>query len=57
MKRGQNIGYQGYLLLCPARGIGIVVMTGSDNGSTLANGLIRRAGEVYAWPPIGQLLD
>src|SRR5260221_9538709 len=34
--RGQNIGYQGYLLLFPATGQGIVVMTGSDNGTTLA---------------------
>lgn len=57
MKRGQNVGYQGYLLLCPTRGSGIVVMTGSDNGSTLANALIRRAEEVYRWPPIGPLQD
>src|SRR5215211_5968543 len=42
-KRGQNLGYQGYLILFPTRGEGIVVMTGSDNGSILADALIRRA--------------
>lgn len=57
MKRGQNIGYQGYLILFPARGQGMVVMTGSDNGSTLAEALIRRAGLVYGWPPVGHLAD
>ena len=57
MKRGQNVGYQGYLILFPATGQGMVVMTNSDNGSILAEALIRRAGEVYGWPSFGALAD
>lgn len=52
MKRGQNVGYQSYLLIFPAIGQGMVVMTGSDNGTTLAAALIRRAAAV-----LGSLLD
>ena len=47
MKRGQNIGYQSYVLLFPETGQGIVVLTGSDNGTTLATALIRRAAVIY----------
>jgi len=57
MKRGQNIGYQGYLLLFPATGQGIVVMTGSDNGTTLAEAIIRRAAIAYGWPALPPLGD
>jgi CubicO group peptidase (beta-lactamase class C family) len=57
MKRGQNIGYQAYMLIFPEVGQGIVVMTGSDNGTTLATALIRRAATVYRWPPLGALAD
>jgi CubicO group peptidase (beta-lactamase class C family) len=57
MKRGQNIGYQAYMLVFPETGQGMVVMTGSDNGTTLATALIRRAAAVYAWPPLGALAD
>jgi CubicO group peptidase (beta-lactamase class C family) len=57
MKRGQNVGYQAYLLLFPATGQGLVVMTNSDNGSTLAEALIRRAAKAYGWPPLGPLGD
>jgi CubicO group peptidase (beta-lactamase class C family) len=57
MKRGQNIGYQGYMLLFPATGQGMIVMTGSDNGTTLATVLIRRAATSLRWPPLGALLD
>jgi CubicO group peptidase (beta-lactamase class C family) len=57
MKRGQNVGYQGYLVLFPAEGQGMVVMTNSDNGSILAESLIRRAAQVYGWPPLGALAD
>jgi hypothetical protein len=32
-------------------------MTGSHNGSTLIEGIIRRAAEVNAWPPVGSLAD
>jgi hypothetical protein len=55
--RGQNVGYQGYLILLPAEGQGLVVMTNSDNGSILAEALIRRAAQLYGWPPFGPLPD
>ena len=57
MKRGQNVGFQGYLLIYPETGQGIVVMTDSDYGTTLAEALIRRAAAVYRWPPLGDLAD
>jgi CubicO group peptidase (beta-lactamase class C family) len=57
MKRGQNVGYQSYLLLFPVTGQGLVVMTNSDNGSRLAEALIRRTASVYRWPPLGALGD
>ncbi len=57
MKRGQNIGYQSFLILFPFLGQGMVVMTNSDNGTTLANALVRRAGQTYRWPPLGALMD
>jgi CubicO group peptidase (beta-lactamase class C family) len=57
MKRGQNVGYQAYMLIFPESGQGIVVMTRSDNGTTLATALIRRAAAVYRWPPLGELAD
>ncbi|MGE3284440.1 MAG: serine hydrolase domain-containing protein [Alphaproteobacteria bacterium] len=57
MKRGQNIGHQPYLLIFPHTGQGMVVMTGSDNGTTLSAALIRRAAAVYGWPPFGALPD
>lgn len=49
LKRGQNVGYQAYLVLLPGRGQGLVVMTNSDNGSILAEALIRRAADLYGW--------
>jgi CubicO group peptidase (beta-lactamase class C family) len=57
MKRGQNIGYQGYMLIFPETGQGMVVMTGSDNGTTLATAIIRRAATAFRWPPLGPLLN
>jgi len=57
MKRGQNVGYQAYLILLPGEGQGMVVMTNSDNGSILAEALIRRAAELYGWPALGALAD
>ena len=57
MKRGQNVGYQAYALVFPATGQGMAVMTGSDNGTTLASALIRKAARVFGWPPLGPLLD
>jgi CubicO group peptidase (beta-lactamase class C family) len=57
MKRGQNVGYQAYLILLPAEGKGMVVMTNSDNGSILADALIRRAATLHGWPRLGALAD
>jgi CubicO group peptidase (beta-lactamase class C family) len=57
MKRGQNVGYQGYLLLYPGTGQGLVAMTGSDNGSLLAAALIARAATAYNWPTLPKLAD
>lgn len=57
MKRGQNVGYQSYMMIFPETGQGIVVMTGSDHGTTLATALIHRAAVVYGWPPFGELPD
>jgi CubicO group peptidase (beta-lactamase class C family) len=57
MKRGQNVGYQSYLILLPGQGQGLVVMTNSDNGSILAEALIRRAAEIYGWPALPALAD
>jgi CubicO group peptidase (beta-lactamase class C family) len=57
MKRGQNVGYQSYLILIPGQGQGMVVMTNSDNGSILAEALIRRAAQVFAWPALPALAD
>jgi hypothetical protein len=45
------------MLLFPESGQGIVVLTGSDNGTTLATALIRRAAAAYQWPQLGPLLD
>ena len=57
MKRGQNVGFQAYLLIFPETGQGIVVMTDSDHGTTLAEALIRRAAAVYRWTALGELAD
>lgn len=57
MKRGQNVGFESYLLIFPATLQGMVVMTDSDNGTTLAEALIRRTAAVYRWPALGQLAD
>jgi CubicO group peptidase (beta-lactamase class C family) len=57
MKRGQNVGYQGYMLIFPQAGQGMVVLTNSDNGTTLATALIRRAAAIYRWPPLRSLAD
>ncbi len=35
----------------------MVVMTGSDNGTSLATALLRRAAIAFRWPPLGALLD
>jgi hypothetical protein len=35
----------------------MVVMTNSDNGSILAEALIRKAATLYGWSPFGALAD
>ena len=57
MKRGQNVGYQAYMLIFPRSGDGIVIMTASNNGTTLETALIRRAASVCGWPALGPLMD
>lgn len=57
MKRGQNIGYQGYMLIFPESRQGLVVLTGSDNGTILATALVHRAATIFGWPPLGALAD
>jgi CubicO group peptidase (beta-lactamase class C family) len=57
MKRGQNVGYQDYMLIFPEARQGIVVLTNSDNGTTLSTALIRRAAAIYHWPSLGPLAD
>jgi hypothetical protein len=57
MKRRQNVGYQAYLLLLPAEGQGMVVITNSNNGPILAEALIRRAAALYGWPRLRALAD
>jgi hypothetical protein len=52
-----GLGYQSYMMIFPETGQGIVVMTGSDNGTTLATALIHRAAAAYGWPPFGALPD
>jgi hypothetical protein len=54
VKSGQNVGYQGYQILLPTEGQGLV---DSDNGSILAEALIRRVAQLYRRPPIGVLPD
>ena len=56
-KAGENLGFQGYLLIFPETGQGIVVMTNSEHGTILAKALIWRAAGVYRWPPLSELPD
>jgi hypothetical protein len=41
----------------PGEGQGMVVMIDSDNGSILAEALIRRAAETYGWPALPAFAD
>jgi hypothetical protein len=45
------------MLIFPSTGQGIVVMANSDNGTTLATAIIRRAAAVFRWPHLGELHD
>ena len=53
MKRG----YRSCLILLRGEGVGMVVMTNSDNGSILAEALIRRATKLQAWPRLPPIAD
>jgi CubicO group peptidase (beta-lactamase class C family) len=55
MKARHNLGYQSYLILLPAEGKGMVVMTNAENGEFLIEALIHRAAEVFGWPTLGEL--
>lgn len=55
MKGGHNLGYQSYLIMLPAEGKGMVVMTNAENGEFLIEALIHRAAEVFGWPTLGEL--
>ena len=44
-------------VLYPASGQGLVVMINSDNGSKLAEALIKRAASAYGWPELPPLAD
>jgi CubicO group peptidase (beta-lactamase class C family) len=55
MKKGHTTGCQDHLLLFPAVGQGLVVITDSENGAALAEAPVRRAAVVYRWPALGRL--
>src|SRR5262249_9369836 len=57
MKRGQNIGYQGWMMAFPAAGQGAAMMTSSDAGNRLFEPLMHRLAAAFAWPAFDQLAD
>jgi hypothetical protein len=57
MKRGQNGGYQAYMFIFLESGGGLVVMSGSDNGTTLETAFIKRVATVCKWPVLESLPD
>ncbi len=57
MKAGINLGYQSFLVFCPATGQGLVVMTNSDHGEILCKALIRRAATLYGWRQVADLIE
>lgn len=56
-KHGASPGYRAYMVLFPETGQGAVVMTGSDNGDALIEGVLRRLGDLHDWPWDGALAD
>jgi hypothetical protein len=57
MKRGQKVGYQAYMFIFLESGGGLVVMSGSDNGTTLETAFIKRVATVCKWPVLESLPD
>jgi CubicO group peptidase (beta-lactamase class C family) len=49
-QRGENEGFQCYLIAYPSRGQGAVVMVNSDNGAYLIEELLRSISDAYKWP-------
>jgi hypothetical protein len=45
------------MILFPETGQGAVVMTGSDNGDALIEGVLERLGELHDWPWDGAPVD
>lgn len=56
-KRGQNVGFQAYLVLYPATGQGAVTMTNGDRGNEVAARLLPLLGVRYAWPEFPGIID
>jgi CubicO group peptidase (beta-lactamase class C family) len=56
-KAGINLGYQSFLIVYPATGQGLVVMSNSEHGEVLCKALIRRAATLYGWPEVGDLIE
>lgn len=57
MKRGQNVGYQAWMMAFPVAGQGAAMMTGSDNGNRLFEPLTRRLAAAFGWPDFPGLAD
>jgi CubicO group peptidase (beta-lactamase class C family) len=52
-KGGDTDGFASYMVLYPSRGQGVVVMTNSAAGATLARDLVRSVAKAYQWPDFG----
>ncbi|NID14499.1 serine hydrolase domain-containing protein [Luteibacter yeojuensis] len=52
-KGGDTDGFASYMVLYPSRGQGVVVMTNSAAGATLARDLVRSVAQAYEWPDFG----
>lgn len=48
--KGKTRGFRAALLIYPALGQGVVVMTNSDNGGVLIEEILRGLAAVYGWP-------
>lgn len=52
-KGGDTLGFASYLVLYPARGQGVVVMTNGAGGATLARNVVLGVAQAYGWPDFG----
>ena len=48
---GDNDGYKAFLVACPQRGQGVVIMTNSDNGVALYDEILKSVSAVYGLTP------